>query len=54
MAQDWQTRTKEFASRIICLYSSLPSSSTVGQVIGKQVLRFGTFVGAHYRVSRIN
>ncbi|ELS04274.1 TIGR02436 family protein [Xenococcus sp. PCC 7305] len=49
MAQDLRQRTKKFALRIIRLYSSLPSSSTVAQVIGKQVLRSGTSVGAHYR-----
>ena len=48
MAQDLRKRTKDFALRIIRLYSSLPSS-TVAQVIGKQVLRSGTSVGAHYR-----
>ena len=41
-------RTKDFALRIIRVYSSLPKE-TVAQVIGKQVLRFGTSVGAHYR-----
>jgi four helix bundle protein len=49
MAQDLRKRTKEFALRIIRLYSSLSLSSTVAQVIGKQVLRSGTSVGAHYR-----
>ncbi|VEP14588.1 conserved hypothetical protein [Hyella patelloides LEGE 07179] len=48
MAQDLRKRTKEFALRVIRVYSSLPSSSTVAQVIGKQVLRSGTSVGAHY------
>ena len=48
MAQDLRKRTKDFALRVIRLYSCLPSS-TVAQVIGKQVLRSGTSVGAHYR-----
>ena len=48
MTQDLRKRTKDFALRVIRLYSSLPSS-TVAQVIGKQVLRSGTSVGAHYR-----
>ena len=48
MAQDLRKRTKDFALRIIRLYAFLPSS-TVAQVIGKQVLRSGTSVGAHYR-----
>lgn len=46
--QDLRTRTSEFALRIIKLYVSLPKS-TVAQVIGKQVLRSGTSIGAHYR-----
>jgi four helix bundle protein len=41
-------RTKQFALRIIKLYSALPRT-TVTQVIGKQLLRCGTSVGAHYR-----
>lgn len=41
-------RTKEFALRIIRLYGAL-SKSTEAQVIGKQLLRSGTSVGAHYR-----
>ncbi len=41
-------RTKGFALRVIRLYSSL-SKSTVAQVIGKQLLRSGTSVGANYR-----
>jgi len=45
---DLKTRTKAFALRVIRLYSALPPS-TVAQVIGKQLLRSGTSVGAHYR-----
>lgn len=45
---DLQTRTKQFALRIVRLYSALPSS-TLAQVIGKQLLRAGTSIGAHYR-----
>ena len=48
MKRDLRKRTKEFALRIIRLYSSLPSS-TVAQIIGKRVLRSGTSVGAQYR-----
>jgi len=49
--QDLGARTKAFAIRIIRLYSSLPKT-TVAQVMGKQVLRSGTSVGAHYREAR--
>jgi four helix bundle protein len=46
--QDLRSRTSEFALRIIRLYTSLPKT-TEAQVIGKQVLRSGTSIGAHYR-----
>ncbi|RLS53214.1 MAG: four helix bundle protein [Planctomycetota bacterium] len=45
---DLSVRTKQFALRIIRLYSSLPTT-TEAQVLGKQLLRSGTSVGAHYR-----
>lgn len=46
--KDLKVRTKEFALRIIRLYGALPQS-VESQVIGKQILRSGTSVGAHYR-----
>jgi four helix bundle protein len=46
--KDLKKRTKEFALRIIRLYTALPKT-TEAQVIGKQLLRSGTSVGAHYR-----
>lgn len=45
---DLRSRTSDFALRIIRLYSSLPKT-TEAQVLGKQVLRSGTSVGANYR-----
>jgi len=45
---DLRSRTKQFALRIIRLYGALPSSS-MAQTLGKQLLRSGTSVGAHYR-----
>jgi four helix bundle protein len=45
---DLTSRTREFALRIIRLYSSLPKR-TEAQVIGRQMLRSGTSVGAQYR-----
>src|SRR5260370_24839256 len=45
---DLKSRTKQFALRIVRLFSALPTT-TVAQVIGKQLLRSGTSVGAHYR-----
>jgi four helix bundle protein len=47
--QDLKQRTKAFALRIIRLYSQLPKNNAVAQVLGKQVLRSGTSVGANYR-----
>ncbi len=38
-----------FARRIIRLYCALTKNDTVAQVLGKQVLRSGTSVGANYR-----
>ncbi len=49
--QDLGIRTKDFALRIIKMYAALPKT-TEAQVIGKQVLRSGTSVGAHYREAR--
>ena len=45
---DLKERTKQFALRIIKLYSSLPKTE-LAQVIGKQLLRSGTSVRAQYR-----
>jgi four helix bundle protein len=46
--KDLRQRTEDYALRIIRMYSSLPKE-TVAQVLGKQVLRSGTSVGANYR-----
>ena len=45
--KDLKQRTKSFAIRIIRMYARLPKT-TVAQVLGKQVLRSGTSVGANY------
>src|SRR5262249_21541700 len=45
---DLKTRTKSCALRIVRLFSAWPET-TVAQVLGKQLLRSGTSVGAHYR-----
>jgi four helix bundle protein len=49
--RDLRMRTKAFALRIVHLYVALPKT-TEAQVLGKQVLRSGTAVGAHYREAR--
>ncbi|SRR6266498_165286 len=44
---DLRTRTRSFALRIVRLYTSLPKTAEA-QILGKQLLRSGTSVGAHY------
>lgn len=46
--QEMKERTKRFALRVIKLVDALPST-TSAQVLGKQLLRSGTSVGANYR-----
>ena len=46
--EDLKTRTKRFALRVVRIYGALPKSADA-QVLGKQLLRSGTSVGAHYR-----
>lgn len=45
---DLRKRTTEFALRVIRLFGKLPKTSEA-QVLGKQLLRSGTSVGANYR-----
>jgi hypothetical protein len=45
---DLKERTKQFALNIITLYSQLPKRREA-QVLGDQLLRSGTSVGAHFR-----
>ncbi len=47
--RDLKSRTKAFALRVIRMHSKLPRNDSVAQVLGKQVLRSGTSVGANYR-----
>jgi len=48
--EDLRERTKTFAIRIVRMFRSLPKDADT-QVIGKQVLRSGTSVGANYRAA---
>ena len=48
--QDLRKRTKQFALRVIKLVNALPKTQT-GKVIGNQLLRSGTSVGANYRAA---
>ena len=45
---DLQDRTKAFALQIIRMFATIPKT-TEAQVLGKQLLRSGTSVGANYR-----
>ncbi len=45
---DLKERLKEYSLRIIRMYCCLPRAD-VAHVLGKQVLRSGTSVGAHHR-----
>ena len=45
---DLRVRTKDFALRIIRMYRALPKNGEAS-IIGKQILRSGTSVGAQYR-----
>src|SRR5437868_5810970 len=46
---DLRSRTKSYALRIIQLYIALPKRREEARILGRQVLRSGTSVGAHYR-----
>src|SRR5438034_3713228 len=47
---DFKKRTKAYALRIIRLYQALPRNG-VSSVLGRQLLRAGTSVGANYRAA---
>ncbi|MBI1740348.1 MAG: four helix bundle protein [Acidobacteriales bacterium] len=46
--EELQTRTKRFALRILKLYRSLPKTDEC-RILGTQILRSGTSIGANYR-----
>ena len=46
--EDFLKRTMEFGLRVIRFVETLPKTST-GEVLGRQLLRCGTSVGANYR-----
>lgn len=48
--EELRNRTKQFTLRIIRLFQHLPHSAAA-QVLGKQLLRSGTAVGANYRAA---
>lgn len=48
--QEMKSRTKQIAIRVINLTESLPDTNSA-QIIGKQLLRSATSVGANYRTA---
>ena len=50
MEEQFKTRTKQVGLRIIRLVGALPVDTT-GQVMGRQLLRCGTSIGANYRAA---
>ena len=48
--EELQERTRRFALRVIKLYRSLPKTDEA-RILGKQVLRSGTSIGANYRAA---
>jgi four helix bundle protein len=46
--KDLRDRTKAFALRVVRVFSPLPKTAEA-QVLGKQLLRSGTSIGANYR-----
>ena len=47
--EDLRRRLKQYALRIITMYKALPKNDCVADVLGKQILRSGTSVGAQHR-----
>jgi four helix bundle protein len=48
--RELQTRTKQFALRVMKLVGALPNDS-VARAIGNQLVRSGTSIGANYRAA---
>jgi four helix bundle protein len=46
--ENLRERTKQFALSVVRMFAALPKT-TEAQVMGKQVLRSGTSIGANYR-----
>jgi four helix bundle protein len=49
-SENLKTRTKQFALRILRLYRALPAREEA-RILGRQILRSGTSVGANYRAA---
>lgn len=49
--EEFKQRTKAVALRVITLVKSLPDQSLTSDVIGRQLIRSGTAIGANYRAA---
>ncbi len=49
--REFKARTKDLAIRVIRLVGALPKKEMEAQVIGRQLLRCATSVGANYRAA---
>src|SRR5688572_33509466 len=49
--KDLRARTKQYALRVIRLFIALPKAAEA-QILGKQLLRAASSVGAHYREAK--
>lgn len=49
ITNELRTRTKDYASKVIRLYASLPRNRKEVEVLGHQLLRSGTSIAAHTR-----
>ena len=49
-ADELKVRTKQFAIRIVRIFQALPKTDEA-RILGKQILRSGTSIGANYRAS---
>lgn len=49
LQEEFRTRTKRYASRVVRLYANLPKGRREVEVLGHQLLRSGTSVAAHVR-----
>src|SRR5688572_29912743 len=50
--EELATRTKKFGLRVVRVFASLVRRDDAQMILGKQMLRAGTSVGAHYREAR--
>jgi len=48
-SDELRKRTKDYASAVVRLYTTLPKQRPEAQVIGRQLLRSGTSVAANFR-----